>query len=196
MNHCPDCGAERTSGQCPACGLTAAAAEVMLRRRLVRRTAVFLGGSLLFPYASQVYPPLDLDAMLVFFGVVFFIALGIVIWIDRRARNRGDVEILKRIFFGFVPLPWVIAATLFVNGKIDNGRPEFYASGVVGKFEMKGLVRGNHRLIVRSWREGQRFERLAADPDDFGRFREGDGVVVGVMSGALGIPWLYGVYRK
>jgi hypothetical protein len=168
----------------------------MLRRRLVRRTGVFLTGSLLFPYISQVYPPLDLDAMLVFYGVAFFVALGLVVWIDRRARRRGEIEILKRIYFGFIPLPWVLAATLFVNGKLDSAKPEFYPTSVISKFEMKGIVRGSRRLVVRSWREGQHLERLAAEADDFDRFHDGDGIVVGVMSGALGIPWLYGVYRR
>ena len=71
MTRCLDCGAERVTDQCPSCGLTSAAAEVMLRRRLLRRTAVFLVGSLAFPYISQIYPPLDLDLMLVFYGLLF-----------------------------------------------------------------------------------------------------------------------------
>ena len=49
----------------------------------------FLAGSLLFPYITQIYPPLDLDLMLVFFGVLFFIALAIAVFLDRRARNRS-----------------------------------------------------------------------------------------------------------
>jgi hypothetical protein len=48
---------------------------------------------------------------------------------------------------------------------------------------------------VRSWREGQKYERLAVDADDYDRFQAGDSVVVGVEPGALGIPWYYGVYR-
>jgi hypothetical protein len=51
-------------------------------------------------------------------------------------------------------------------------------------------------LVVRSWREGQRVERLAVDMDDFDRFHEGDAIVVGVSPGALGIPWYYGAYRR
>jgi hypothetical protein len=77
MTRCLDCGAERIADQCPSCGLTSAAAEVMFRRRLLKRTAVFLAGSLAFPYVSQIYPPLDLDLMLVFYGLLFFIALTI-----------------------------------------------------------------------------------------------------------------------
>jgi hypothetical protein len=79
MTRCLDCGSERTADQCSACGLTSAAAEVMFRRRFLKRTIFFLAGSLAFPYVSQVYPPLDLDLMLVFFGVVFFIALAIAV---------------------------------------------------------------------------------------------------------------------
>src|SRR6266404_2827620 len=77
MTRCLDCGSERIADQCPCCGLTSAAAEVMFRRRLLKRTAVFLAGSLAFPYVSQIYPPLDLDLMLVFFGMLFFVGLKI-----------------------------------------------------------------------------------------------------------------------
>jgi len=41
---------------------------------------------------SQIYPPLDLDLMLVFFGVIFFAALAIAVVLDRRARNRQDLK--------------------------------------------------------------------------------------------------------
>ncbi len=82
MTRCLDCGSERIADQCPSCGLTSAAAEVMFRRRLFKRTAVFLAGSLLFPYVSQIYPPLDLDLMLVFFGVLFFVVLAIAVILE------------------------------------------------------------------------------------------------------------------
>jgi hypothetical protein len=45
MTRCLDCGSERIADQCPSCGLTSAAAEVMFKRRLLKRTAVFLTGS-------------------------------------------------------------------------------------------------------------------------------------------------------
>src|SRR5258708_38732047 len=95
MTRCLDCGSERIADQCPSCGLTSAAAEVMFRRRLLKRTAVFLAGSLAFPYVSQIYPPLDLDLMLVFYGVIFFVALTIAVILDRRGRNRRALEVPK-----------------------------------------------------------------------------------------------------
>ena len=197
MTRCLDCGSERTADQCSACGLTSAAAEVMFRRRFLKRTIFFLAGSLAFPYVSQIYAPLDLDLMLVFFGVIFFIALAIAVVLDRRARNRQDLEVLKRIYAGFIPLPWILAATLFLNGKLDSPKKlTYHATTVVGRYNMPGVVRGTRRLFVRSWREGQKYERLAADADDYDRFQAGDSVVVGVEPGALGIPWYYGVYRQ
>ena len=197
MTHCLDCGSERTADQCPACGLTSAAAEVMFRRRLVRRTAVFLAGSLAFPYVSQIYPPLDVDWILVFFGVIFFLALTLVVILDRRARNRLEVEILKRIYLGFVPLPWILAAMLFLNGRLDSQKNvTYHPTTVDSRYNMPGIVRGTRRLFVNSWREGQKYERLAVDADDYDRFHSGDSVVVGVEPGALGIPWYYGVYRR
>jgi hypothetical protein len=169
----------------------------MFRRRLWRQTAIFLGGSLLFPYVSQIYPPLDLDLMLVFFGLIFFLALTLAVFLDRRARGRREIEVLKRIYAGFIPLPWILAATLVVNGRLDAQKNiTYYPTVVTGRFDMKGLVRGTRRLFVHSWRDHQRVESLAVDLDDFDRLRVGDAVVVGVEPGALGIPWYYGVYRR
>jgi hypothetical protein len=197
MTRCLDCGSERITDQCPSCGLTSAAAEVMFRRRLVYRTAIFLLGSLLFPYVSQIFPPLDIDLMLIFFGVIFFTALFLSVTLERRARNRNEIEVLKRIYAGFIPLPWILAATLFVNGRLDDAKNITYHPTVVeGRFNMKGIVRGSRRLLVRSWRPGMHFERLAVDMDDFDRFKDGDDVEVAVQPGALGIPWYYGTYRR
>jgi hypothetical protein len=197
MTRCLDCGSERTADQCPSCGLTSAAAELMFRTRLMKRTAIFLAGSLLFPYISQIFPPLELDLMLVFFGVIFFIALTLAVILERRARNRQELEVLKRIYSGFILIPWILSFTLFVNGKLDSQKNvSYHATTVVSRYRMTGIVRGTRRIFVRSWREGQKIERLAVDADDYDRFRDGDAVNVAVEPGALGIPWYYGIYRR
>jgi hypothetical protein len=197
LTRCLDCGSPRTADQCPSCGLTSIAAELLFRRRLVGRTAIFLVGSLAFPYVSQIYPPLDLDLMLVFFGVLFFVALAVATILERRARQHKEIEALKRIYAGFIPLPWILAAVLFANGRFDSQKNLVYhATVVVGKYNMKGIVRGSRRLHVRSWRAGQKVEGLAVDADDFDRFQIGDTVTVATEPGVVGIPWYYGVYRR
>jgi len=195
MTRCLDCGAERASDQCSACGLTSAAAEVMFRRRLWRRTAWFLIGAVVFVPASQVFPPLELDAILIFVGVLFFAALGLAVLVERCARRGLEVEVLKRIYFGFVPIPWLLAALLFANGKFDTSPPTGRVAAVVGKFTMPGFFRSS-RLVVTSWRSGQRFERVPVGRDDFYRFQRGDTIVVQMQEGVAGIPWVYAVYRR
>jgi hypothetical protein len=196
MMHCLDCGSERLGDQCPVCGLTAAAAELVFRRRLLWQMALFLVGSLLFPYLSQLYPPLDLDGMLVFFGLVFFLALALAVFLDRQARARKDVVFLKHLFTGFLPIPFIFSLALLLNGKLDSPKNvSYHATTVEGRYLMRGIVRGTRRLFVFSWREGRKYERLAVDSDDYDRFQVGDKVNVGEEPGALGIPWFYGVYR-
>jgi len=125
------------------------------------------------------------------------VGLTVAVFLDRGARNGRDVEVLKRIYAGFIPLPWILAATLFVNGKLDSPKNvSYYPTVVVSRFNMRGFVRGSRRLFVRSLRPGQRVERLAVDVDDYDRFHDGDQVVVGVAPGALGISWFYGIYRR
>src|SRR5262249_49392935 len=118
MTRCLDCGAERQADQGPACGLTSAAAELVFRKRLIYRTLIFLAGSLCFPYVSQVFPPLDLDLMLVFFGVLFFIGLTLAVILERLARKHAEIEELETNFCRFVALPSVLTNIFFLNRKI------------------------------------------------------------------------------
>ena len=194
MTRCLDCGADRTADQCSACGLTSAAAELVVRRRLVRRTAFFLVGIIVFIGASQVFPPLEIDAILIFAGVVFFFSLALGYWIDVRARKRQEVEVLKRIYFGMIPVPWIFAGMLFLNGKLDTSRPVRIPATVVGKFSTNGVPR-SRRLVVTSWRGSRRIERIAVDQNDYDRFQRGDDIVVQVQKGAFDLPWVNGVYR-
>jgi hypothetical protein len=87
MTRCLDCGSDRIADQCPACGLTSAAAELVVRRRLVKRTAFFLVGIIVFVAASQVFPALELDSIQIFGGIVFFLSLARGYWIDYRGHE-------------------------------------------------------------------------------------------------------------
>ena len=195
MTRCLNCGAERTADVCAACGLSTVAAEFSLRRKLLARTAIFLVGSLAFLAAGSQYPALELDGMLIFIGVIFFVALTLAIGVERRALRHTEVEALKRIYYGLIPLPWLLAGLLFVNGALDRSPPLLYPTRVVGKFSMPGLL-GSRRLVVTSWRGANRFERIAISRSDFDRFRRGDLVIVDVRSGLAGIPWVAGVSHR
>src|SRR5207302_8825353 len=131
MTRCLDCGSPRTADQCPSCGLTSAAAEVMFRRRLLKRTGVFLAGSLMFPYISQIYPPLDVDLMVVVCGVIFFVALALAVILDRRAHNHQELEVLTHAYAGCILCPWSFAAFLLVYASLDSRKNVVYHTGMV-----------------------------------------------------------------
>src|SRR5262249_48803963 len=146
MTHCLDCGSERTSDQCPVCGLTSAAAELVFRRRLLPPMAGVFAGSLLFSFISHIFPPLDIYVMLVFFGVVFFLGLTIAIVLESRARARKEIEILRHLFSGLIPIPFILSLALFLNGKLDSPKNVVYHPAVVvSRYQMKGVVRGTRR---------------------------------------------------
>ena len=194
MTRCLNCGADRNADVCEACGLGSAAAEFSLRSKLLNRTALFLLGAIAFVAASGRYPALDLDGILIFIGVLFFLTLGVAIWVERRALRHAEVEALKRVYYGLIPIPWLLALLLLANGALDRTPAQIETARVVGKFAMRGPV-PSRRLIVNSWREDRRFERVPVDPGDFDRFATGDVVEVHVKGGLVGIPWVSGVSR-
>jgi hypothetical protein len=194
MTRCLNCGADREADVCEACGLNSTAAEFSLRSKLLNRTAIFLLGAIAFVAASGRYPALDLDEILIFIGVLFFLTLGLAVWLERRALRHTEVEALKRVYYGLIPLPWLLAVLLLGNGALDHTPPQIESARVVGKFAMRGPV-PSRRLIVLSWREGRRFERVPVDTADLGRFATGDIVEVQVKGGLVGIPWVSGVLR-
>jgi hypothetical protein len=195
MTRCLNCGAEREADVCASCGLNSSAAEFSLRRKLLNRTAVFLVGTIAFVAASGRYPALELDEILIFIGALFFPTLGLAMWVERRALRHAEVEALKRIYYGLVPLPWLLSALLLANGALDRGPPQTIQARVVGKFSMPGPV-GSRRLVVTSWRAGRRWERLSVDRGDYDRISTGDVIEVAVMDGLVGIPWVAGVSSR
>lgn len=196
---CPNCGSERTSARpdeaCEHCGLTLAEANRAMRRGLVNRFGVFLLGTIAFFVPCFLYPPLELDGILIFGGLIFFATIVLAVWTERRALRRQEVELLKRIFHGLVPLPWLLGACLLINGSLDRSPPQNFQATVVSRFAMPGLL-PMHQLIVTSWRDGHGLERLAVTRQDFDRFHNGEAVEVRVESGLVGIPWLFGVYNQ
>lgn len=194
MTRCLNCGAEREAEICDACGLEPSTAELMLRKKLLNRTGIFLLGAIAFVAFSGEYPPLDIDRILIFIGVLFFLTLGIAIWLERRALKHVELEALKRVYYGLIPVPWLLAGLLLMNGAFDRAPFNEVESHVVGKFAMAGPL-PNRRLIVRSWREGDEFERIAVDRIDFDQFSSGDPIEIKVKSGLVGIPWVAGVVR-
>src|ERR1700719_3804085 len=194
MTRCMNCGAERDADICGSCGLSSTAAEFLLRKNLLNRTGLFLLGAIAFVAASGRYPALDLDGILIFIGILFFLTLGVAIWVERRALRHAEVEALKRVYYGLIPIPWLLALLLLANGALDHSPSQIETTRVVGKFAMRGPV-PSRRLIASSWREDRRLQRVPVDPGDFDRFAVGDTVEVHVKGGLVGIPWVSGVSR-
>jgi hypothetical protein len=192
MTRCLNCGSERDVDICEGCGLSSTAAELLLRQKLLNRTAIFLVGGLALVAASERYPALELDGILIFTGVLFFLTLGLGIAVERRALRHQEVEALKRVYYALIPLPWLLAILLLANGALDRYPAHIEQARVISKFSMSGPV-PNRRLIVTSWREGHRLERIPVDRGDFDRVSRGDMVDVQVKEGLASIPWVAGV---
>jgi hypothetical protein len=195
MTHCLNCGAERDADLCDSCGLNSSAAELALRGKLLNRTAFFVLGSLAFVAASSRYPALELDSIFIFIGVLFFTTLGLAILLERRALRHAEVEALRRIYYGLIPLPWLFSVLLLVNGAMDRVPPQVEEARVIGKFSMGGAL-PSRRLIVSSWREGHRIERVPVDRSDYDSFSPGDPIEVRVEDGLVSIPWVAGVSHR
>jgi hypothetical protein len=194
MTRCLNCGADRVADVCESCGLDSTAAEFALRKKLLNRTAFFVLGALAFVASSNRYPPLELDGMLIFVGVLFFLTLGLAIWLERRALRHVEVEALKRVYYALIPVPWLLSGMLLANGAFDREPPKIEEARVIGKFSMGGAL-PSRRLVVTSWREGHRIERVPVDRVNFDTFSRGDVIEVKVEDGLVGIPWVVDAFH-
>ena len=145
--------------------------------------------------ACNRYPPLELDGILIFIGLLFFVTLGLAILLERRAQRHLEVEALKRVYYGLIPLPWIFSALMLANGALDRAPPQIEEARVVGKLSMGGAL-PNRLLVVTSWREGHRIERIPVDRVNFDIFSRGDVVEVNVQDGLAGIPWVVDVFHR
>jgi hypothetical protein len=92
-------------------------------------------------------------------------------------------------------IPWLIAATLFVNGAFDTS-PEILHQTVVIRISYS---RRSRTLIVQSWRTGRSTESLALNSGFWfsprAYYYSGQTVTVGTRAGALGMPWVTRIKR-
>jgi hypothetical protein len=86
--------------------------------------------------------------------------------------------------------PWILAALIVSNGLLDRSGEILYPTVIVGQT----FYGSCDAVTVRSWRPGHSTEGLyVATVWTFGGVRglsDGKAAVIGVRSGALGIPWV------
>ena len=191
MTRCMNCGAEMSDERCDVCGLTPTAAEFSVRSKLLNRTAVFLLGAVAFVVAGRALSGARARRHSDFHRRGFL----------RYARHRDlagaahrahqDVDVLKRLYYGLIPLPWLLALLLIANGAFDTSRLRGARAGNQQVFDAG--PDSESALIVTSWRDGHRLERISVDRVDFDRFTKGDLVNVKVHEGLASIPWVSGV---
>ena len=61
---------------------------------------------------------------------------------------------MKRIYFGMIPVPWIFATLLFLNGKLDTSRPDSGSGHGRRKIRNGRVLPRSRRLVVTSWRTG------------------------------------------
>lgn len=189
---CLNCDTVMTGPVCEGCDLTEAAASLVVRRKVILRTGMFLLGSLAFVAATYRFPPLAMDKMLVFAGVIFFVGLGLAVWVERGALRGSQIAIRKSLFTSMVLIPWLLAGMLVVNAKLDDAPIRDWTTRVVEKFSMSAIV-PTRRLVVLSWRPGHEYEHVPVSEGEYSRFHVGERVVVEIHPGLAGIPWVAGV---
>jgi hypothetical protein len=198
IKYCPNCAAPiaatAADDVCPSCGLTLDAAEDAARRKFRNRAIVFLLGVAGFLVVAARYPPLEVDGMMTFVAAIFLLLAIVGLWMYRPGAGHLESEILRRIYYGLAPVPWLLTGILLVNGALDHAPPENCTTSVIAKRAIPGPWAGR-RLIVYSWRDGQRNERLSVTANEYAEFAPGDRITVHVKPGLIGIPWVESVYR-
>jgi hypothetical protein len=143
------------------------------------------------------YPLLDASEMFLAVGLLFFIVAPILAFAPKEPGVTPHYTLLALC-------PWVLVALVFSNGLFDRSAEIPHQTVVIGQ-----NFHGNYDAVtVRSWRPGHSTEGLylrtswkgrrarwqlfgSGDYYFYGQFlSDGQPVLVGVRSGALGLPWI------
>ena len=163
-------------------------------RRLISKLGIFLLGILALVPGSRIYPPLEIDRMFIFFGVLFVVTLGLVIWVEYGLRRDRPIAISSRILRSLVVVPWLLTALLLANGRFDRDPPERHRAEVAGTFRSAGIAMTD-RLVLPSWRSGREWEHVVVSAGFAAGIRPGDSVQVFVKPGLAGIAWVLSVEK-
>ncbi len=191
---CPNCNGPLENDWCEACQMDLPRLRRAAFRRLISKLGIFLLGILALVPGSRIYPPLEIDRMFIFFGVLFVVTLGLVIWVEYGLRRDRSVEIGSRILRSLVVVPWFLTALLLANGHFDRDPPQRHLAQVAGTFRSAGMAMTD-RLVLPSWRSGHHWERIAVSAGIAARIRPGDSVQVFIKPGLAGIAWVAGVEK-
>jgi hypothetical protein len=137
------------------------------------------------------YPPLD-DRPAMGWMVGLFVlpfALQILSFLRKNASD-GTQRFLKAVFMSAGLGLVVLAAVLFLNGRMDRSVPKLMRAQVMRKVAAMGRREAQNRLIVTSWRPGRTSEDLNVGSVVFHRATVGRIVVVEVHQGHFGYPWV------
>ncbi len=191
---CPNCNGPLEDDWCDACQMDLPGLRRAAFRRLISKLGIFLLGILALVPGTRIYPPLEIDRMFIFFGVLFVVTLGLVMWVEYQLRRDRPAEIGSRILRSLVIVPWILTGLLLANGRFDRDPPQQHQAQVAGTFRSAGMVMTD-RLVLPSWRSGRRWERVAVSARFIAGIRPGDSVQVFIKPGLAGIAWVAGVEK-
>jgi hypothetical protein len=153
-----------------------------------RLIPIFLVGCMaLLYFALGPYPPLDSTGA---FWAIFIPCFAAVAMFLRN--GKAEKSAAPKCALG-ASAPWLFAVLFLANGALDHSEERRYSTVVVeNRYSYWSGLRDT--LVVRSWRPGRETESLRVN--SYQRFfYPGDRVMVGVKSGALGLPWINSVSR-
>jgi len=191
---CPNCNETLEEEWCDACGMDLPRLRRAALHRLISKLGIFLLGILALVPATRIYPPLEIDRMFIFFGVLFVVALGLAVRVEYQLRRNRPAETGSRIFRSLVVVPWILTGLLLANGRFDRDPPQRHQAQVAGTFRSGGMAM-THRLVLPSWRSRRRWERVAVSAKLIAAVRTGDTVQVLIKPGLAGIAWVAGVEK-
>ena len=81
------------------------------------------------------------------------------------------------------------------NCLFDNSAPEYYQSKIIQKEVSKGRST-TYYIIVTSWHDAEKIEKVTVSLDDYNQIAIGDEVAIAEMKGLFGTPWYFPIVQE
>lgn len=141
------------------------------------------------------YNVLEFTKLWIATGTLAALIIILILIANNIPKFRSIHDYLAALALILLAYAYSFGAYTISNCLFDTSVPIYYQTKILQKEISKGLST-THYIIVTSWRDGERFEKVSVSADEYNLAAIGSDIAIAEMKGLFGTPWYRPILPK